>query len=157
MIDYARAVIDEMIWDDLIPFFAEIVSLAGGFVACSTSATSLAPLNTPNQKRVVFNLDTGIIVPLYFIAGKCRDSRIRRKAIELLRASEKHEGVSNTLMTAKVAERLVDIEEKGMLDRGGEGRAPQFVGMERGVSGVEIRFEGEGKRAWLRYSKPGVG
>lgn len=50
------------------------------------------------------------------MGGKCRDARLRRKAIELLRESEREEGVSNSLMAARVAESLVEIEEEGLLD-----------------------------------------
>jgi hypothetical protein len=120
-IDYWRAVNDECIWDELMSNWTEIIELAEEFVNCSMREDrSVWRSLGERQKQVIFDLDTGLIVPLYFVAGKCRDSRIRRKAIQLLRASERQEGVSNSLMTAKVAERLVEIEEEGLLDREGE-------------------------------------
>jgi hypothetical protein len=76
------------------------------------TSTSLA--RSKRENKIVFNLNMGLIVPLYFVAGKCRMHSVRRKAIELLRVRERQEGVSNSFMAAKVAERLVEIEEEGL-------------------------------------------
>jgi hypothetical protein len=168
-IDYWRAVHDETVWDELLPDFAQIVDLAEEFVI--TSSSSLPRTKPPHStsrawtkadKQAIFNLDIGLIVPLYFVIGKCRDSRVRRKGISLLRSSERQEGVSNSFMVARVAERLVEIEEDGLLNRdNGVGEARE-VDKERRVSGVEIKFLGdeEGgmeRRARVRYRVPGAG
>jgi hypothetical protein len=119
-------------------------------VACAEEAGK-------GKRQKVFNLDIALVVPLYFVAGKCRDARLRRKAIELLRRSERQEGVSNSLMAARVAERLVEMEEEGLLDRDkvGHGHA-DCVTRERRISGVEIKLGLESeRRAWLRFSKTG--
>lgn len=148
-IDYWRAVHDEMVWDELLPEWSEIVSFAEEFVACAEKAGK-------GKRQKVFSLDIALIVQLYFVAGKCRDSRLRRKAIELLR-SERQEGVTNSLMAARVAERLVRIKEEGLLYRDKvEYRGAGFVTRERRISGVEIKLGLEEERkAWLRFSKIG--
>ena len=149
-VDYRRAVHDEMLWDELLLEYAEIIRLAEEFTACSTPS-ALSSSKKGTEGKLVFTLDPGLNVPLYFVAGKCRDHTIRRKAIALLRAIERQEGVSNSVMTAKVAERLVEIEEEGLLDREGERGGPEWVERRMRVSGVDIRFEGEEQRALVRF------
>ncbi|KAE9369801.1 hypothetical protein N431DRAFT_493541 [Stipitochalara longipes BDJ] len=160
-IDYWRALNDEMVWDEHLPDFKAVVDLAEEFIICSTPAPPHSHSHSHIQgqvesRQVIFNLDIGLIVPLYFVIGKCRDHAMRTKAIQLLRSSERQEGVSNSLMAAQIAERLVELEEGGM---GGEGRM-FLVPRERRISGVEIRFEidgegGEGGRgAWVRFQIP---
>ncbi|PMD20637.1 hypothetical protein NA56DRAFT_704444 [Hyaloscypha hepaticicola] len=138
-----------MVWDELLPEWSEIVSFAEEFVACAEKAGK-------GKRQKVFSLDIALIVPLYFVAGKCRDARLRPKAIELLR-SERQEGVTNSLMAARVAERLVRIKEEGLLYRDKvEYRGAGFVTRERRISGVEIKLGLEEERkAWLRFSKIG--
>ena len=64
------------------------------------------------------------------------------KAIKHLRSSERQEGLSNGFMAALVAERLVGIEEEGLIDRSGRSGDAGEVGMERRISGVEVKFPG---------------
>jgi hypothetical protein len=82
---------------------------------------------------------------------------LRRKAIELLRKNERQERVSNSLMAARVAERLVEIGEEGLpnRDKFGNGDA-DCVTREWRISGVEIKLGLESeRRAGLRFSKTG--
>jgi len=58
-----------------------------------------------------FCLDMGIIIPLYTVASKCRYSIIRQKAIALLRSIPRQEGLWNSRLVARVAERIMEIEE----------------------------------------------
>ena len=57
-----------------------------------------------------FSTSPGIIQPLFFLARKCRHSKVRRRAISLLRISG-IEGPFNGSMEAAVAIRIVEIEE----------------------------------------------
>ena len=155
-IDYWRALHDEMVWDEHLAEFSEMVELAEEFVRLSTPNEG-ASRGDKSQTQVIFNLDIGLIVPLYFVIGKCRDAALRRKAIQLLRSTERQEGVSNSLMAARIAERLVELEEDGL---GGVG---DVVPREKRISGIEVRFpgeedgRGEGERgAWVRYQIPPV-
>jgi hypothetical protein len=82
------------VWDELLPDVAEIVKLVEEFV--NASSPSPPPGSKPHHStsltnggsQVIFNLDIGLIVPLYFVVGKCRDHGIRMKAIKLLRSSK---------------------------------------------------------------------
>ena len=167
-INYWREVGDETVWNELLPDVVEIVELVEEFVNASSpspppGSKPLHSTSLPNGgNQVIFNLDFCLSVPLYFVVGKCRDHRIRMKAIKHLRSSERQEGVSNGFRAALVAERLVEIEEEGLIDQSGRSGDAGEGGMERRVSGVEIRFPGdeEGRReirAWIRYRVPGAG
>ncbi|KAM0419027.1 hypothetical protein ACHAPT_012078 [Fusarium lateritium] len=61
--------------------------------------------------RVTFDL--GIISPLYYTAIKCRDPRHRRQAIGLLTVAPYREGIWSSVVVAKVARAVVDMEEDG--------------------------------------------
>ena len=60
-----------------------------------------------------FTMDLGIIHPLFFIATKCRNWSLRRRAIVELRRAGR-EGVWEGPIMAVVAERILQIEEAGV-------------------------------------------
>jgi hypothetical protein len=55
----------------------------------------------------------GLIMTLYYVATRCRDSLIRRDAIAILREFPCKNGIWDSLQAAKVAEWIVNIEEEG--------------------------------------------
>lgn len=59
----------------------------------------------------VFSFDMEMLSPLYFVAGRCRDSRIRREALGLLRGCHRQEGPWNGPMIAAVVQYVIDFEE----------------------------------------------
>ncbi|KAI8673556.1 Zn(2)-C6 fungal-type domain-containing protein [Fusarium keratoplasticum] len=61
--------------------------------------------------RVTFDL--GIISPLYYTAVKCRNPRLRRQAIGLLTVAPYREGIWSSVVVAKIARVVVDMEENG--------------------------------------------
>jgi Fungal specific transcription factor domain/Fungal Zn(2)-Cys(6) binuclear cluster domain len=61
-----------------------------------------------------FSFDMGVVPPLYFTASRCRDPSIRRRALSILSANSRQEGVWSSDMLAKIAERLICIEEDGI-------------------------------------------
>ncbi|KAN0101530.1 hypothetical protein V8E51_012040 [Hyaloscypha variabilis] len=136
-VDLERTVRDESIWDEYTEDFSTIIAL-------SESVIGPPPPLTQPPKRIL-SLDAGIVLPLYFVATKCRLSPLRWQAIALLRRTERQEGLCNSILTALVAEKLVRIEEEGMVD----GR----IGMKERVRGVELRFKVEERRASLRYAR----
>lgn len=64
------------------------------------------------QKTISF--EWGVIPPLYFIVVRCRDPCLRRQALARLYALHRVEGVWDSLGAARVAERVVQIEEEGL-------------------------------------------
>jgi len=85
-------------------------------------------------------------MPLVSMAFKDHKGQVRRKVIALMRSTHRQEGIWNSLLTAKVAERVMEIEDDG-LDGGGKSR-PRIL-MSSPTSG--IRFEG-GSNPPLRYT-----
>lgn len=63
------------------------------------------------HQRTSFCLDIGYVIPLYTVASQCRDIPTRRRAIALLRSAPRQEGLWNSLVVAKAAERILEIEE----------------------------------------------
>ncbi|GAB1314165.1 Aspercryptin biosynthesis cluster-specific transcription regulator atnN [Madurella fahalii] len=59
-----------------------------------------------------FSADLGIVPPLYVVATKCRDPRIRRQAIQLLRSSARREGMWDSELTARIGMWIAEIEEE---------------------------------------------
>lgn len=58
--------------------------------------------------------DMGIIPPLYLTASRCRNPRIRRAALLLLRSSTGREGIWDGRLMALLAERIMVLEEQGL-------------------------------------------
>ena len=71
---------------------------------------NLANAAAPLARIKSFSLEMGTTVPLFTVATKCRDPRIRRKAIELMK-TPRREGIWYSVSAASVAERVVAIEE----------------------------------------------
>lgn len=148
-VDLERAVRDEGLWDEYTSHFEEVVRLSEAIVGNSEAEQTFSPSETSTGNgsavRRVLCLDAGIILPLYFVATKCRVRSIRWKAIELLRRTERQEGLWNSVLTALVAERLVRIEEEGLVG--------EELEREKRIRGVEVRFELDERRACLRYGR----
>ena len=61
-----------------------------------------------------FCFDIGLIFPLFWVAIKCRDSRTRWRAVELLRSMHHQEGTWKSINAAAVAEFVIRLEEEGL-------------------------------------------
>ncbi|KAL2128204.1 hypothetical protein VTI74DRAFT_9528 [Chaetomium olivicolor] len=61
-----------------------------------------------------FSADLGIVPPLYVAATKCREPRIRRQAIQLLRSSARREGMWDSELTARIGMWIAEIEEEDL-------------------------------------------
>jgi hypothetical protein len=73
----------------------------------TTSSKATLPPST-------FLFDMEIVSPLYLVAIKCRDPSIRRRAIAVLRHTVRREGLWDSVKAAAIAERVMQIEEKGL-------------------------------------------
>ena len=137
----SRMLTDETIWDAFVPDGEEIVSLAESVVALEDSA---ATLETP-----IFSFDISIVGPLYSVAHKCRDPFLRRRAIALLRSSPRQEGIWDSHMAARVAERIMTIEESGL----GEIRSAMDLPDWARISDVQASFDPMETKASFSYSR----
>jgi hypothetical protein len=95
--------VEECALDPHINGFEEIVDLATGLT-----------LTDEKLPRDIFSFEMRIIPPLYYTAIKCRDPDIRRRALNLLRFAAPREGLWNARIAMRVAERVIEIEEKEM-------------------------------------------
>lgn len=64
-----------------------------------------------NSEGYSFTIESGFIPPMYYTGLKCRIPRIRRLAIQLLRAAPHREGVWNGPLLADVLEEVAEVEE----------------------------------------------
>ena len=63
--------------------------------------------------HAVFSFEMGVIPALYFVGIKCRDRLLRRRAISMLHATPRKEGLWDAHRAARVAERVMTLEEQG--------------------------------------------
>ncbi|KFZ24687.1 hypothetical protein V502_00825 [Pseudogymnoascus sp. VKM F-4520 (FW-2644)] len=128
----------EEVWEAHTGEFAAIVALARGIIEADndTGGTGMGRVS----------MDTGILGPLYLVALRCRDPVLRREAVQLLSLAPRREGLWDSTLLARVAERVVGIEEDSNKAEGG-GR----------ISDVDVVFDPEGCRAGVRFLMEGGG
>jgi hypothetical protein len=61
-----------------------------------------------------FLFDMEIVSPLYYVGTKCRHPVIRRRAIQILKGTQRREGLWDSNMAAAVAERIMLLEEANL-------------------------------------------
>ena len=70
---------------------------------------------TKEQRMVLgsstFLFDMELVSPLYYVTTNCRHPGIRRRAITVLTASHRREGLWDSEMAAAIAQRIAEIEE----------------------------------------------
>jgi hypothetical protein len=95
--------IDAAAMDAHTASFEEIVDLGSKLTIESTE-----------QQPEKFSFELQIIPPLYYTAIKCQVPSIRRRAVELLRLAPRREGLWNAHVATKVAEMVIEIEERNI-------------------------------------------
>ena len=138
-----EALSSEMVWDRYTERLEKIVSLAS-LVVNSTSCDHITQKRGPE-----FSLDMNIVGPLYGVAHRCRDPFIRRRAVALLYAAPRQEGIWDSILTARAAERLIHIEEDGL----GNITGPQDVPDWARISDVDVKFDLQGRLGTISYSR----
>lgn len=134
---------DETAWDMFTEHYEHVVDLAAMIVKSSTHDESM------EKRGPDFTLDMNIVAPLYAVAHKCRHPVIRRKAVSLLYAAPRQEGIWDSILTARVAGRLIDIEEDGL---GNVTRCEDVPDWAR-ISDVEVKFDLQGRLGTVKYSR----
>ncbi|MCJ1462454.1 hypothetical protein MMC07_001055 [Pseudocyphellaria aurata] len=100
----------EMSYDAYYAKFELLLTLVDSLPVMSGSPSGIT--GKPPSKRTL-SFESGVVLPLYFTATRCRDPRLRRQALARLYALHSCEGVWDSLGAARVAERIIDIEEEG--------------------------------------------
>ncbi|PYH97889.1 hypothetical protein BO71DRAFT_317559 [Aspergillus ellipticus CBS 707.79] len=90
-------------WDEYCSLFEQMVALGESIIE-----------SPAREMKQTFSLDLGIIPTMFNVAIRCRDPFIRRRAVNVLRASAVQEGVWNSGVVAAVAEKWIEIEEEGL-------------------------------------------
>lgn len=88
-----------------------------------------------------FCLEMYFVGPMFAIAHKCRDPVIRRKAVAILEASSRQEGMWDSRSTALAARRLIAIEEGGL----GRVKSCADVPDWARLSAVEVKLDPSGR------------
>lgn len=94
----------ETVFDSHMAEFTSIVELSESLLAKGIAANAL-----PH-----FTFEMGLIPPLYFTAINCRHPALRRKAVSLLRQGSRRESLWDAESLARVAERVIELEEIGL-------------------------------------------
>ncbi|KAJ0414888.1 hypothetical protein BJY00DRAFT_318387 [Aspergillus carlsbadensis] len=139
----------EVEYDRYTPQFERCVALARAVAAASSSSSSSylssnssSSLNNntrhkpsptltapaPANTTPAFTPEIGIVPVLYIIGVKCRHPVVRREALNILRGHRIREAVWDSGVTARVVERVIQIEE------GGEGE---------GEGQLQLQLQGE--------------
>ncbi|KAL7928425.1 hypothetical protein V8C35DRAFT_318252 [Trichoderma chlorosporum] len=96
----------EMEYDNHISQFQKCVALVDDVAAAHEQYSgSLNPTFTP---------EIGIIPVLYIIGVKCRHPAVRREVLTILRRQPMREAVWDSIIVARVIERVIEIEESGV-------------------------------------------
>jgi hypothetical protein len=103
---------EAMIFDNFDAEFDEIVTLAANVIRSRKRSVALD-----------FQLDIGVIQPLYLTAVKCREPWIRQRAMSLLRSIEFQEGVWIAKIQAAIAQVAID-RENAFQDEAAPGARP---------------------------------
>ncbi|KAL3426784.1 hypothetical protein PVAG01_00293 [Phlyctema vagabunda] len=113
--------------------------------------------------KASFALDLGIVPPLFVVATKCRDRKLRREAIRLLMSSPRREGMWDSILSGRAAMWIMEIEEEGLppFDPWNSTVAGQIAGdavplEERRVMVKEILFDLQKRNATLRCGTRGL-
>ena len=139
----------ETTWDAYVQSYEHMLTLAQ---AIYTSAKSDENLNG-RQRTPFFSLDMNLVAPLYAVAHKCRDPTIRRAAVALLKSTPRQEGIWDSVLAGRVAEKLVNIEEDGLA----EVKSCHDVPESARISAVSVHFDMEGRLGTIRYARTGSG
>ena len=136
---------DQSCWDDKHAVYEEIVDVATSIVESQQDE------DERSVQKPVFQLDQSIIGPLFSIAQRCRDPKLRRRVIALLRSRHRQEGVWDSRLTARAAERIMNLEEEGL----GIIKCAADIPDHRRISGINVAFNLQARRGCITFSCSG--
>lgn len=90
-------------------------------VSLAEQLPALASAHTQSSRYInTFTADVELVGPIHWVAINCREPSVRRRAIAVLRGLHRREGLWDSRMAAAIAERVVAIEEAGLVLGDGE-------------------------------------
>ena len=135
---------DEVSWELYRQDHEDIVTFAEAVVALDEIKRG-----TSANRKIEFSLDISLVSPVYSVAHKCREPNLRRRAIALLKRAQRQEGLWDSTIAARVAERIVAIEE----DAVGDVTKYESIPMWARVVGVSVSFDKQGREGRFIYSR----
>ena len=95
----------EMLWDNHYAEFLRICQLSVNVIL--EEQRLAAPFSR-------YFLDSGVLIPLHFVAHRCRDPTLRRVAIGILDKCDHREGTLDGTLLAQAAAAIMNMEEQGI-------------------------------------------
>lgn len=153
-------------WDKYLPQFEAAVGYIEAYMQLVSGS---------EERRPVFTMDMNIVMPLFLIAGRCRDGNVRRRALAVLKMCNIKEALWDSKMVcntrrgnmlshvlrhirykltfgrcfekvAAVCERIIEIEELGASE---EGHIPE----QARIGDMDLNL-GEEKDIHVTFKKP---
>lgn len=148
---------DEVGWDDLEESFATVVDLTASILESDEYAMRIY-YNPAAQKHSLdlaresshptsfpFSLAAGVSELLYFVAVHCRRPSVRLRAVHLLTAYPRREGIRESMLVGSVAE-AAGVLEDSICDKGRDSssecarRAGRYVCADHRILQVEVVY-----------------
>lgn len=127
----------ETLWDKYTAQAEKIIGLA--------THISQHEIRQPRNFKFL-SLDVGLIWPLMCVSLACRHPSLRRQAIALVRLNRRQEGILDSDLVARILERVVEIEERGITALG-------FVPGWSRISDIQLHFQSDKSKVLLSYRK----
>lgn len=129
-------------YDKAIASFRDVVEFSENLSSALFQETSNAS----------FSLDLGYLIPTFFVAIRCRDPSIRRRALAVLRAYPRHEGAWQSGPAAVIAESWMGVEETGL----GEAEDAAHIPEDQRVVLMKVHVQKSYGQARLRFQLAGA-
>ena len=96
-----------LIWDAYTARFQVIVAAARNIIEDDAQVAV-------NRGDCKYTSDVNLVPTLFAVIRLCRDPALRREAVALLHKLPIQEGIWNSITTARVCEKLIQVEEEGL-------------------------------------------
>lgn len=124
-----------------------------GSIPRVSSLPTLLPKPSKSETSM-FSLSLGVVTPLYICATRCRESSVRHHSIGLMSYCQRREGLWDSDLAARIAKRIVTIEEEAAQIPPESAYTPANIGLSCRVTSLSPAFEHSGQ-VKIRYNKAG--
>ncbi|KAL8979983.1 MAG: hypothetical protein Q9177_005999, partial [Variospora cf. flavescens] len=131
-------------WDDQVAVHEELIDMATVILDAQD-----APPGKGYRVKPIFQMDHMMIGNLFGIVHRCRDPYLRRRAIALLYKVPRQEGIWNSELTARCAERIMQVEEDGL----GVVTCAEDIPDWARISSVDVKFDPPHRRGCIKFSR----
>lgn len=105
--------------------------------------TDSLKLREPDQ-RAMFMLNGPLTGCLYIVATCSRDPDIRRRAIDLMLRQPRREGLWDSQLTARICQKVVEIEERGMVDG--------YIPLAARINNIKMMYNMQERKGEITYT-----